>query len=50
MYMKYHCNKQIKYGFFPRRKGFSKQTLILFFHSLALPGQVFVCALRVGVV
>ena len=41
---------KLEYGFFPRLKGFSKQTLILFFHSLALPGQIFVCALRVGVV
>lgn len=49
--MKYsHCNKQtIEYGFLPKLKGFSEKIIILFFYSLALPGQVFICALRVGV-
>lgn len=40
---------KLEYGFLPQLKGFSEQIIILFFYSLTLPGQVFVCALRMGV-
>lgn len=39
---------KLKYGFFLRLKGLSKQVLILFFYNLVWQGQVCVCALVVG--
>lgn len=41
---------KLKYGFFLRLKGLSKQALILFFYNLVWQGQVCVCALVVGII